>query len=129
MSTGTMKSLPHHDLRLPDGRLLRYDPRGKDLAIDQTLDKASWLTPNGMRVIASIDVTHAWGPKLHVSLSYRNHDPSWDEIKQVKSLFFGDAVDAMLPLPKAEDYVAGVPGWENSHVFHLWEMPEAWGMR
>jgi hypothetical protein len=122
--------LPHAHVQVSPGRRLVYEgawnPGGLEGRL--TLDGATWLSPQGLRVIAT-DVQTPHGVLRHVSLSYRTRDPDWREIKAIRAAFFPDEVDAMLLLPQAEDYVAGVPGWEDSRVFHLWQCPTAWGMR
>lgn len=121
-----MLRLPEGDVRLPDGRRLRFldRPHGPDM-----LESARWTGPKNLTVVASLDDTGAHGVLLHVSLSYPDRDPTWADMKAVKAAFFGPDVDAMLPLPRDENYVAGVPGWEDSHVFHIVQMPRTWGMR
>jgi hypothetical protein len=68
----------------------------------------------------------ALGPLLQVSLLYLRKDPSWREITAIKDLFFGRNLDAMMMLPKEQHYVHGWEGDEDSHVFHIWQMPSAW---
>ena len=80
---------------------------------------------NGCKVIWSVDSTgeEKFGKLKHVSFSRKFALPTWEQVKTVKDRWFGD-VDCMMVLPKKEDYV-------NVHqfTFHLWEMPEKWGMR
>lgn len=80
--------------------------------------------PRGLAVIASLDLTPTFGTLLHVSLSYRDHDPEWAVIKAVRGAFYPEDVDVMMVLPRESDYV-------NVHQFtyHLWQTPSAWGMR
>lgn len=78
----------------------------------------------GLGIIATIDVTDHWGPLLHVSMSYDDHDPPWVEIRAIKDYFYGDQRDAMMVLPKKRDYVNLHP-----HAFHLWETPEPWDIQ
>ena len=118
--------IPHQDVRLSDGRRLRYEGRFQP---PDSADGATYLTSNGLRVLASLDRTERFGPLLHVSLSYRTHAPTWPEITAVKAAFFGRDLDAMMLLPREAEFVHGVPGWENSQVFHLWACPERWEMR
>jgi hypothetical protein len=115
--------IPHHDIRLADGRRLRYERSWHP--IPTTIDGAAYLTPNGLRVIATLDPTRH-GVLLHVSLSYRAKHPTWEEITSVKAAFFGPDMDAVMFLPKEKDFVHGIPGWEDSHVFHLWQCPTTW---
>lgn len=78
---------------------------------------------HGLVVIATLDNTDRWGPLLHVSMSYSDHDPKWAEIRAIKDFFYGDLRDAMMILPKSAEYVNLHP-----HTFHLWECPEGWGI-
>jgi hypothetical protein len=122
-----MLTVPHADRRLADGRLLRYQGRWQP---DPGMRDGAWfLGPHGLKVIASLDATSRWGLKLHVSLSYQHRDPPWADIYQVTRAFFGADTDAIMVLPREADYLHGVAGlWPDSHVFHLWECPEAWRM-
>jgi hypothetical protein len=107
--------------KLSDGRVL-YDMGPFQNAFVQG---GRWFeTDDGQRVIASEDPTSAFGPLLHVSTSRRDRDPTWDEIRMVRDAFFGDDIDAMMVLPRAEDYVNFHP-----HTFHLWQTPVVWGMQ
>ena len=80
--------------------------------------------PNGIHVIESIDDTPKWGKLKHVSISRPDCYPTWDEILSVKLKLFGDRIDAMMIIPKREDYI-------NIHenCFHLWETPESWDLQ
>jgi hypothetical protein len=116
--------IPHRDLFLADGRQLVYAGPWR---MDGHADGATWRTDNGLRVGATLSEEFAaLGPLLQVSLLYRRHDPSWREITSIKDLFFGPHIDAMMMLPKEAHFVHGVPGWEDSHVFHVWQLPPAW---
>jgi hypothetical protein len=110
--------LPRVDLRLVDGRSLKLQGPGP------APNSLWWQTPNGLRVLASMDETPQWGRLLHVSMSYRSHDPSWDDIKAVRDVFFPDDIDVMMVLPKREDYVN-----IHRHTFHLWQTPTEWGLQ
>lgn len=111
---------PLGDVNLASGLKLRF--KGL-LPVDEleTVGLMALYERDGLRVMASMDHTPRWGPLLHVSLSHRGSDPTWVEIRQVKDAFFGDQVDAMMVLPRAEDYVNHHP-----HTFHLWQCPEGW---
>ncbi|GEM_PF-2959807 len=86
-------------------------------------DAEAFVTKCGIGVIKTIDNTPKWGALKHVSISREDRYPSWEEILEVKEHFFGD-VDCMMVMPKKEDYV-------NIHrnCFHVWQMPEAWGIQ
>jgi hypothetical protein len=129
--------LPKHDLRMAavpghPARSLRripgYDIRNipgmNKITTESILDSGGWAhTPSGFIVSAGVEDTGKWGPLLHVSMSYRDHDPTWDEIKQVKALFFPPDVGAAMIIPRPELYV-------NVHRFcyHVWQMPEDWNL-
>ena len=128
----TRGRLPGGDLRLPDGRVLRpilgHDTR-KLPQIDAAT-RAGILASKGWRhdasaftVTATLDNTDPWGPLVHVAMSYPDHDPTWDEIKAVRALFFPDHIDAMMVLPAAHLYVNVSP-----HCFHLAQTPQPWGI-
>ncbi len=91
--------------------------------------QAAWATPpaawagSSVKVIASIDPTHH-GDLLHVSIAHRVRNPTWEEIRQVRDLFFPDTIDVMMMLPKAVDYVN-----IHEHCFHLWQTPVEWAIQ
>lgn len=124
--------LPKGDLRLADGRQLRriigYDlSKVKTNATTQNgfLESAAWRhLPSGFIVSAGVEDTGRWGPLLHTSMSYADHDPAWEEIKMVRDVFFPGDVDVQMVLPRKADYVNVHP-----HCFHLWQMPQEWGLR
>lgn len=118
-------------IRLADGRRLRLADFGtSDLGGAEPSAWQMWRGPQGLQCLASMDGTDAWGALLHVSTSYlgQKHRPSWEDLAAIKDAFFGD-VDACMILPKAEDFVHGVPNCPNSEVFHLWQIPQRWGIR
>jgi hypothetical protein len=116
---------------LADGRILKWDGlvRGTTGALpgDPGMVAQRYLGPDGLVVLVSIDAHPFFGSLLHVSISYAKRDPKWQTLYQVKRAFFGDTLDAAMILPRARDFVHGVPGWEDSHVFHLYQLPERWG--
>jgi hypothetical protein len=122
-------ALPKGTLLLQHGRTLQpiigYDIRSlapNRITRDSILASAGWQhSATGLVVSAGIEDTGRWGPLLHVSISYPDHDPTWEEIKAVRDLFFLDSVDAMMMLPRQEDYINVHP-----HCFHLWQTPEDW---
>lgn len=124
--------LPKHDIKLPDGRTLRK-AIGYDLskvAIDKAT-KNSFLASGGWRhepsrfvVSAGIEDTGKWGPLLHVSMSYPDHDPTWAEIKMIRAYFFPPDMDCGMVLPRESDYVNF-----HKHCFHVWQFPQIWGIR
>jgi hypothetical protein len=80
--------------------------------------------PKGLSLICSLDDTPNHGILLHVSFSYAERMPGWDEIAAVKHALFPADVDAMMMLPAAEDYV-------NLHprTLHVIQTPSRWGLR
>jgi hypothetical protein len=130
----TLLPMPTHNLTLPDGRILTY--RAADIpgwlrqqmthASPETLANMSawhvWLT-DGLRVFATHDTTPRWGPLLHVSIStpLDQEPPTWEEIKTIRAAFYPPDRDAMMVLPREEDYVN-----VHTNTFHLWETPEDW---
>lgn len=78
-----------------------------------------------MKLMLSLDPTEPWGRLLHASVSYEDvkHRPSWEDLTAIKDAVFGD-VDASMILPKREDYVN-----LRENCFHLWQIPQRWGIR
>lgn len=134
-------TLPAWDLILRDGRVLRYHGtapvdgppvRGADGKIHTASDAAGkaatvskaalswWTADDGLRVSASLSDTK-FGTFLHVVCSYADHDPSWDDIKLVRSAFYPDRVSVAMLLPPAEVYVNIF-----SHAFQLYQIPVDW---
>lgn len=126
--------LPGRDILLADGRKLReilgYREHVMSLAAIDEETKLSLKTIRGWRHTATdLVVSASFGihpdPKfnalLHVSMSYPDHDPSWEEIKMVRAVFFPRDVDAMMILPRAGNYVN-----KHEHCFHLWQCPGEW---
>lgn len=129
-------AVPHTDLRLPDGRWLRRwqrdDPRLRRVWESGMRDVEGWSGPKRLIVVCSLDWEDRLGALLHVSMSYQERDPPWSDIKLIRALFYPDDIDVMMMLPRAEDYVSGVPDPRvgmDSHVFHLQQTPERWGRR
>lgn len=127
-------TLPGRDILLADGRKLREIIGYKEhvmslVAIDEATKKSlvamrGWRhLPTDFVVSASIGLNPdaKFNALLHVSMSYPDHDPSWEEIKLVRAIFFPKDVDAMMMLPRESNYV-------NRHQFcyHLWQCPDEW---
>jgi hypothetical protein len=118
-------AVPSGPIVLGDGRILR------DQGLHELSQKGavpvtvrSWRGGDGLAVLASSDVTPRWGALLHVSLSYADHDPTWEDIKLVRGVFFPADGDAMIMLPRQSDYIN-----VHAHCFHLWQTPERWGIQ
>jgi hypothetical protein len=119
---------PMRPIQLADGRILvstRRLPDHPDAPPGSMLGGSAWAGPKGLQVIVTLDHTDAWGPLLHVSLSYAklSHLPSWPDIVAVKDALFGD-VDCCMLLPRKADYVN-----VRANCFNLWQTPERWGIR
>jgi len=116
---------PLRSSRLPagpieiDGRTLQpTDPR----ALGIPPHFAVWVGRH-LRVIASLD-PGPHGELLHASISRRDRDPSWTEIRGLRAAIFPVDVDVAMVLPVEDDYIN-----VHEHCFHLWEMPVRWGIR
>ena len=114
-------TVPVGDLKLADGRRLLRQTNLRGGGGAQV--GAWWQCRDGLKVLATMDRT-PHGDLLHVSLSYADRDPSWADIRQVRDVFFPATVDAMMLLPRAEDYVN-----QHEHCFHLWQTPTVWGIQ
>ena len=121
--------IPTGDLILADGRRLVFQSEHRIPVEYGVSVGARWRTlapdeSQRLAVTASMDVTDKWGALLHVSLSYPDHLPSWDDVKLVRAAFYRSDIDVMMVLPRAEDYV-------NIHpfTFHMWQTPQVWGIR
>lgn len=115
--------IPLHDVTLTSGLKLRFRGLQRVESLDTTGTIAVYER-DGLRVIASLDHTPRFGPLLHVSVSRQTRYPSWDELVQVKAAFHGDDVDAMMVMPRSEDYI-------NVHesAFHIWQCPVGWRLQ
>ena len=110
-----LQSIPTHDLRLPDGRALRYmGPWG----IVPNCHRFEAKGP--LRVLVSLDET-PHGRLIHVSISYPQKNPLWTEIRAVRDLFIPPTEDAMMVLPREGNYVN-----LHEHTFHVWQTPTEW---
>lgn len=108
------------DKKMPDGRILRS--HGIHPQLPGKMHHFS--TSNGLQVLASIDDCSPHGDLLHVSVSLRAKNPSWEEIAAVRYLFYPADVDAMMILPAKDDYVNF-----HAHTFHLYQTPTTWGIQ
>jgi hypothetical protein len=71
-------------------------------------------TPDGLRVLETIE-KHSGEEWHHVSASYHNRLPTWEDMREVKETFCGKDREAYMVLPPADRYVN-----DNSYVLHLW---------
>lgn len=109
--TSASRSLPTR-VRLADGRTLVFTR--------QWFGGKCYQTPDGMRVIATFEGS-PHGLLLHVSCSYADRLPTWDDLKLLRAAFYPDDQDVMQVLPRSDQYV-------NVHAYtlHLYAMPQAW---
>lgn len=113
-------------IRLDDRRALRLREMGEQHTHDGLpIPWQMWDGPDGLQMMASLDPTDAWGPLLHLSVSFRNvrRYPTWDDLTAIKAAVFGD-VDAAMVMPMREDYVN-----IRENCFQLWQIPQRWGIR
>lgn len=76
---------------------------------------ASYVRADGaMSVLVTVE-PHNETTWLHVSVARRDRYPSWEEIRAVKDLFIGKDKDAVMILPREEDYVN-----IHSNCFHVY---------
>lgn len=73
----------------------------------------AWARHDGLHVVAGLEM-HDDEQWAHVSCSYTDHLPSWDDLKAVKEIWLGDVLAFQVLPPKAE-YVSQHP-W----CLHLW---------
>lgn len=72
------------------------------------------LTLNGSRLLFTVVASNGGGWD-HVSVSTRERCPRWDEMKQVKDLFFESKEAVMQLFPPESEYVDNHP-----YCLHLW---------
>lgn len=70
--------------------------------------------PDGLRVIETPEI-HNGERWLHLSASYPNRLPTWEDLREAKDTFCGKGREAYIVFPPLERYV-------NDHPFvlHLW---------
>jgi hypothetical protein len=82
--------------------------------LDTNLNGARYQSVRGQRVILSGDREEDGRRWMHLSTSFQDRLPTWEELRDVKELFLGDRT-ALQVLPKKENYVNVHP-----YVLHLW---------
>ena len=134
MSGGAKRWPPPDTLALNGGTQLKHRgdwfPLGYQASGEQNNAKV-YEGPYGLIVLVSLDDRgDALGPLLHASLSLPRGYPTWDQIFQVTRAVFGEAIDAMLPIPREEVFIHGAVEEQRRgkrrQVFHVVEMPQAW---
>lgn len=70
---------------------------------------------DGLRVLISVCLELDGLRWLHVSFSYKDRFPTWDDVGEVKRIFVGDDRAALQVFPRARDYVNHHP-----NCLHLW---------
>ena len=100
--------------RLADGRTLaRLCPWDGGYAY-------STIPESGLRVIVTHDGT-PHGLLRHLSCSYHDRLPTWDEVGMLREAFFPDDWDVIQVLPRTGEYVN-----VQSYTLHLFQSPETW---
>lgn len=101
-------------VRLGDGRTL--------VCIRDGAIRRDYGCRDGMVVMASYDPCPPSNDLLlHISVSYKDHDPTWDDLKLLRAAFFADDTDVIQVLPRRGEYIN-----LHQHCFHLFQAPEAW---
>ena len=102
--------LPVGNLELSDGRKLKaHESRNSAFT--------GWRAADGLTVLAESKVTARHGLLLHVVVGYKSRRPSWEDVRRVRALFFGER-DCFVPFGTQDDLEAC--------VIHLWSMPGSW---
>jgi hypothetical protein len=120
---------PPDVVKLAGGALLKHD--GDWVPASSVNEAKVYRGPFGLTVLVSLDPHgEPWGTLLHVSLSLPRGYPDWDLIYAVGRAFFGQEVDAMMPMPREEAFLHGAVEQQRRgkrrQVFHIIEMPQAW---
>lgn len=100
---------------IPPRAILALPRNWKCFTAPGGLGKAFTNTLSGLLVLASTDIMEDGSRYLHISCSYPDRLPTWDDLKIVKNIFIGEDREAFQVLPKKEDYVNLHP-----HCLHLW---------
>ncbi len=74
-----------------------------------------WATIKGMRIIASVgyELDNKWW--VHISCSYTNRAPSWEELVEVRDVVLGKGTWALQFMAPEREHVNIHP-----HVHHIW---------
>jgi hypothetical protein len=120
---------PPDVLTFERGALLKH--RGEWMPLNRVTSAKVYHGPHELIVLVSLDDHgESWGTLLHVSMSLPHGYPDWDLIYAVTRAFFGEHVDAMMPIPREEAFIHGAVDKQrrgrSRQVFHVIEMPQAW---
>lgn len=88
------------------------------------MDGWAYDAPGHLRVMATIDRTHAHGELLHVTISLPDRLPTWPMVRAIRGAFFGTDVACIMLVP-TEAEMAG----QHPYTFHLWQTPSDWAVR
>ena len=103
-------TMPSGVLELSDGRQLKeHEVRNQPFR--------AWQAPDGLTVLAEVKPTAKHGPLLHVMIGYSARRPSWDDVRRVRAVFFGQR-DCFIPFGEQDD--------AEGNLVHLWALPPAW---
>lgn len=80
----------------------------------------SSIPETGLRVIVTHDGT-PHGLLRHLSCSYHDRLPTWDEVGMLRDAFFPADWDVIQVLPRPSEYVN-----VHSYTLHLFQSPETW---
>lgn len=70
----------------------------------------------GLQLIATVDAPDGHGPWRHLSIAHKQRYPTWNEIREVRDWWFPADMEAVIVLPRAEEYVN-----DYETAFHVWE--------
>jgi hypothetical protein len=83
--------------------------------LEDYTNAAVFVSSDGLKVIAEVELHGSAGMWLHVSFSRRDRDPSYFDMMRVKRLFVGKDRKAVQVLPaEAEHFNL------HSHCLHIW---------
>lgn len=97
-------------LPLPSG----WTEDAKPLLLPNGIEARVFYYRDGLRVLGSLEQHQDGNQWAHVSCSYVNRLPSWNDLKAVKEIFLGDVMAFQVLPPKAE-YVN-----RHEYTLHLW---------
>jgi hypothetical protein len=101
--------------KMPD-RILVLPNGWKEIEAPAILQRA-YMYKGELAVIISEENHMHYSPKWyrHISLSRKNRVPSWDDVKEVKDLFAGPELKAIMVIPIKAQYIN-----INPYVLHIY---------